>query len=415
MSDGNNLPTGEQDILDRKRKFSIKDTKVIFGVCLLIGAIGISVFMLNITDPVTVPQAKPTLKPLSMDNDMLADDQYERFRAETKTLQDLGTQHNQQISDLTEQLRALQLQLNEKNKGVKSELMKELEKVKNQGQQDLNGSETEKPMFSYPDSPTLGSSHSPAKRFVQQTMANAEKEELVGGVTRITGVQHIKKVKKKGSKHYLPPGFMDATLLTGIDALTSKQGKQDIEQIFFRISTPAVLPNAVKQNLTGCFVVANANGNLAKERVQVRAVNLSCMSADGSTYIDEKILGFVTDKSDGKRDLVGNVVNKQGSQMSWVLAASFIGELGNSATLNSFETNQNLLGTSATLDPSKMVSRSFGAGVQDASQSYKDIILDYIKQAGPVVEMGPAKQATLFLQEGVMLNVMEREAENNAT
>lgn len=412
MSDELNNSSEHQDILDRDNKFSIKDTKVIIGTSLLAAAIGIAIFILKITDPVTVPPAKPTLKPLSMDGNMLADDQYEKFRAETTSLHDLGKNHEQELSEMRKELEALKLQLKEGKTVPKSDLLQEIDKVKQQGKLNIEGASNEKPMFSYPDPPTH--TQSPAKRFVQQTMANAEKEELIGGVTKVAGIQYIKKEKKKGSRHYLPPGFMKASLLTGIDALTSKEGKQDVESIFFRISTPAVLPNAVKQNLTGCFVVANANGNLAKERVQVRAINLSCMSADGSTYVDEKILGFVSDESDGKRDLVGNVVNRQGSQMSWLLAASFIGELGNSASLSAFDTNQNVLGTSTTLDPSKTVTRSLGAGVQDASQSYKGIILDYLKQAGPVVEMGPGKEATLFLQEGVWLNVMETEAENNA-
>ena len=415
MNNGNNDNAAETDILDRERKFSIKDMKVIILVSIIAGVIGVSIFMINITDPVVVPQAKPELKPLSMDDDMLAEDQYERFKAETKTLQSLGKNHEQELSELREELDSLKLQLTKSSNGSKSELSREIDKVKKQAQMDMGNNDSERPKFSYPEPPN--STQSPAKRFVQQTMASTEKEELIGGVTQIKGVTFVKKEKKKVSRFYLPPSFMDATLLTGIDALTSKQGKDDIEQIFFRISTPAVLPNSVKQNFTGCFVVANGNGNLAKQRVQVRAVNLSCMSEDGKTYIDEKVIGFVTDQSDGKRDLVGNVVSKQGSQFGWVIAASIIGKGGESAALNSFETNQNVLGSTSSLNTSKIGSRSLGAAVQDSSETYKDLILEYLKQAGPVVEMGPGKKATMFLQEGVWLNVRQREGqgENNAS
>ena len=58
--------------------------------------------------------------------------------------------------------------------------------------------------------------------------------------------------------------------MTGFDAATSGNGKNDPEPLLIRVQTPAVLPNDIKANLAGCFVVAEAVGRLDKERADVR-------------------------------------------------------------------------------------------------------------------------------------------------
>ena len=61
------------------------------------------------------------------------------------------------------------------------------------------------------------------------------------------------------------------------------------------------------------------------------------------------------------------------------------------------------------LDTDSVGKRSLGASVQSSAESYKDIIMEYIKQSGPVIEVGPLKDATIFIQKGVYLEIIERE------
>jgi conjugal transfer pilus assembly protein TraB len=61
---------------------------------------------------------------------------------------------------------------------------------------------------------------------------------------------------KKGRTVYLPPSFMEAQLLTGFDASTFGRGTNNPEPLLLRIQTPAVLPNDIKANLSGCFVIS---------------------------------------------------------------------------------------------------------------------------------------------------------------
>ncbi len=83
---------------------------------------------------------------------------------------------------------------------------------------------------------------------------------------------------------------MEAQLLTGFDASTSGKGSTNPEPLLLRIQTPAVLPNDIKANLSGCFVIAEAVGRLDKERADVRLVSLSCLSNEGKAIIDAPVI-----------------------------------------------------------------------------------------------------------------------------
>jgi len=130
--------------------------------------------------------------------------------------------------------------------------------------------------------------------------------------------------KKKVRTVYLPPSFMEAKLLTGFDASTSGKGTNNPEPLLLRIQTPAVLPNDIKANLKGCFVIAEAVGRLDKERADVRLVSLSCLSDEGRAIIDTPIKGFVTD-SDSKVGLAGRVVSRMGAATARSIVAGFFG------------------------------------------------------------------------------------------
>ena len=396
----------EDDVLDRDARFSLKDKKWMFMGVGMILAVVLVWLMVAITNPQKNIKPKPTLSPLSIDNSMLGDDEYEKFKDAVKTQGEVDESQQEEIQTLRSELARM-----------RKEFGSNLEKFNQAAKEHMETGKSDAGDFRYPEPPekpvksrdtTLTDDFNKIKRTSGKALS-VEQERLVGGLGHIQGLPEPVQKQKKTERYYLPPSFFDAKLLTGIDALTSKQGKENLEQIFFMVDAPAVLPNYIKKDLSGCFVVANAHGNLAKERVQVQAVNLSCLSSDGNAVIDEKILGFVTDEGDGKRDLAGNVVSRDASKLSWLFAASVVAEVGNSVNLSSFEQRNNVLGTSTVLNTDKLGERAVGASISSGAHSYKDIILEYIKQSGPVVEIGPLKNATIFVQQGVWLNVKQRE------
>ncbi len=168
--------------------------------------------------------------------------------------------------------------------------------------------------------------------------------------------------KKKGRTVYLPPSFMEAKLLTGFDASTSGKGTNNPEPLLLRIQTPAVLPNDIKANLSGCFVIAEAVGRLDKERADVRLVSLSCLSNEGKAVIDTQVKGFITD-SDSKVGLSGRVVSRMGAATARTIVAGFFGGMGDMLKSAATTQSTSALGTTTTINSDQIAKYSIVSAV----------------------------------------------------
>ena len=212
--------------------------------------------------------------------------------------------------------------------------------------------------------------------------------------------------KKKGRTVYLPPSFMEAKLLTGFDASTSGNGSSNPEPLLLRIQTPAVLPNDIKANLKGCFVIAEAVGRLDKERADVRLVSLSCLSNEGKAIIDTQIKGFVTD-SDSKVGLSGRVVSRMGAATARTIVAGFFGGMGDMLKATATTQSVSPLGTTTSVDSAQIAKYSLGGGLSEGARSLHDFYLSLAKQATPVIEVGASKKITVIISEGKELEIRE--------
>jgi len=213
--------------------------------------------------------------------------------------------------------------------------------------------------------------------------------------------------KKKGRTVYLPPSFMEASLLTGFDAATSSGAKGgNSEPLLLRIQTPAVLPNDIKANLSGCFVIAEAVGRLDKERADVRLVSLSCLSNEGSAVIDTPIKGFVTD-SDSKVGLSGRVVSRMGAATARAIIAGFFGGAGEALKAAATTTSSSVLGTTNSVEASQIGKYAIGGGLSEGANTLQDFYMDLAKQTTPVIEVAATKKITVIVSEGKDLEIKD--------
>ena len=210
--------------------------------------------------------------------------------------------------------------------------------------------------------------------------------------------------KKKTRTIYLPPGFMKARLLTGIDALASRDATSNPEPLIARVQAPAVLPNDVKANLAGCFVIGNATGSLAKERVEVQLVSLSCVDFEEHSVVDQPVKGFFVD-TDGKKGLSGKVVTRAGASLARAFIAGTISGISQSVENTFGNTSTSALGTVRTLDAGDAAKTGISGGLSKSSDKLTDFYLDLARQAGPIVEVGAAKDVVVVIQEGVTLEI----------
>lgn len=210
--------------------------------------------------------------------------------------------------------------------------------------------------------------------------------------------------KKKNRTIYLPPGFMKARLLTGIDALASRDATSNPEPLIARVQAPAVLPNDVKANLAGCFVIGNATGSLAKERVEVQLVSLSCVDFDERSVVDQPIKGFFVD-TDGKKGLSGKVVTRAGAALARAFIAGTISGFADSVDNSFGDVSTSALGSVRTLNAGDAAKSGLAGGLSKSSDKLTDFYLDLARQAGPIVEVGAAKDVVVVIQEGVSLEI----------
>jgi len=204
--------------------------------------------------------------------------------------------------------------------------------------------------------------------------------------------------------------IVTSKLLTGFDASTSGKGTNNPEPLLLRIQTPAVLPNDIKANMAGCFVIAEAVGRLDKERADVRLVSLSCLSNEGKAIIDTQVKGFVTD-SDSKVGLSGRVVSRMGSATARTIVAGFFGGMGDMLKSAATTQSTSALGTTTTIDSSQVAKYSIGGGLSDGAASLQEFYLSLAKQATPVIEVGAAKEITVIVSEGKELEIKEFESD----
>ncbi|MGK7346035.1 MAG: TraB/VirB10 family protein [Candidatus Nitrospinota bacterium M3_3B_026] len=239
-----------------------------------------------------------------------------------------------------------------------------------------------------------------------------EGPEYVGGIEFVSAPAAKEKPgektadKKKEETIYLPPSFMEASLISGLDAPTVENAKGNPMPALLRVKAPAVLPNRVKANLKGCFVIASGYGDLAAERAYLRLDTLSCISKNGGSVIDQQVKGFVVDV-DGKIGLRGRVVSKMGSTIARSMVAGFFGGVGDVLRLSGTTTSTSALGTTQMYDTEKLAEIGIGSGLGQAAKEIQKFYLELARQTMPVIEVGATKQVTLVIQEGADLKIRD--------
>ena len=236
---------------------------------------------------------------------------------------------------------------------------------------------------------------------------------VIGGIEVVSTPHGISSAKADQKKNtiYLPPSFMKATLLSGVAAPTVTGGKVSPVPMLFKIDNLAILPNEVRADLKGCFVVAEGTGNLATERVQTRLLNLSCVTQGGAAIIDQTVKGFVVD-ADGQVDLKGNPVAKMGMHLARVGLAGLLGGLAEgieqSAYVESYSPATGVSSSTLSDDAGAIAKLSVGRGLANSAKELQKFYIELAQQTMPVLEVGPTKKVNIVISEGVTLEIQKQ-------
>jgi conjugal transfer pilus assembly protein TraB len=203
---------------------------------------------------------------------------------------------------------------------------------------------------------------------------------------------------------FVPAGtFIPGMLLTGIDAPCGARAQSGPHPVLIRLQDLSFLPNEVRQDWKGCFVLGEGYGELSSERAYIRLINLSCVDKQNDKVLDMPIKGYVADQ-DSKNGLRGEVVSKQGVFVARTLMAAFV-----EGVAEGFNRSQQTIVTtdSGTVSSNEIDNFSdgfrtgFSSGASDAAKKLSDFYMDLAEDIFPVIEIGGQRHLTLILTEGI--------------
>jgi len=102
-----------------------------------------------------------------------------------------------------------------------------------------------------------------------------------------------------------------------------------------------------------------------------------------------------------------HVVSRAGSLLASAVFAKTVEGFANVAAQGGYETNTSALGSVQTLKSDEMAKTAVTQGVAGGISELGTYLLDLAKQTSPVLETGPGKEVTLFIQETAELEIKE--------
>jgi conjugal transfer pilus assembly protein TraB len=380
--------------LDHKRKRSLT-LAVVFGSVLVIGGIGY-----QLRTPEAPPPAQPKVKPLVNEREMFEKSLYEENRRE------LG-KRDAQVESLRKRLEEIEVQKDVEQQGTMPPPLP-APNTGRQGEVAVMAAGATPPLPVYP--PPAPGTYYPSSSIDRIPPPPAPDQPAIEyGDISVTsspasfGTKETDK-KKESQGVYLPPSFMAATLLSGLDAPTVEDAKGNPVPVLLRVKDLAVLPNSIKADLKGCFAIAEGYGNLSTERANLRLISLSCLSRKGESVIDQKVKGFVVDQ-DGKIGVRGKVVAKMGSMIARSMIAGFFGGMGEALASSYTVQSTSALGTTSSVPPADIAKYGAANGVGSVFKDVSKFYLDLARQTMPVIEVGATRDLTLVIEEGITLEI----------
>jgi conjugal transfer pilus assembly protein TraB len=203
---------------------------------------------------------------------------------------------------------------------------------------------------------------------------------------------------------YVPSAsFFSVSLLTGLDAPTGNKAKNQPSPLALRVQDLSWLPNEVRQNVRGCFLLAEGIGELSTERVNIRGMTISCVNNDGERVIDQKLLGYVAD-SDGKAGMRGEVVSKAGKLLAETMKVGFIQGLGEFFQFNARSltvTDSGAISSPKSDDLGNAFLGGASSGIGRALDKVASYYMSLAEEIFPVIQVGATRAATFVVTQGV--------------
>jgi len=199
---------------------------------------------------------------------------------------------------------------------------------------------------------------------------------------------------------YIPPSFMRAVMLNGVDAPTGGNAQSNTMPVLLEVIEDATLPNRFRAAVRNCFILGDSYGDLSSERLLIRLTRMSCVSEDGGA-IDVRVSGYINGP-DGKVGVRGILVTKTGQLMANTLIAGLISGFGQALALTGQQQNTTINGavTSTVTNP---WTTGFGAGVSKSFNTVADYWIKMAEKIFPVVSVESGTVVDVVFSRGTTI------------
>ena len=369
------------------------------------------------------PHAQPQTKVIAWDSafgkNFTDKDNQSALKAQQIALDDLAKDNKKLINEVSAQQKTLdhnKHQLNEALQGQVSQLRSEMQLMKSyyeqvlteirQAQIDAKANEPN-PINKRHDSFSGAQNHptEPSTSPDHQYEENESHEEFLTFHISMTDKATIQgeDTHKKTIQNYVPTGsFCRAVILGGADANAGVNGQSNTTPINFKILDNCHLPNGKRSKLKGAFVTAAVFGDISSERGEIKLDRLSYIDANGD-ILDISVEGTAFDVG-GKAGIRGIPVLKNGKIVQMAGTSGLFSGLGDAAKSYAQTQSVSALGSTTTLDPSKVPLYGAGSGLNTAFAKISDYYLKLADQYHPIVELRPGAVVDLLFLKGFSLD-----------
>jgi hypothetical protein len=196
----------------------------------------------------------------------------------------------------------------------------------------------------------------------------------------------------------LPAGsYVKAKILTGVDV---PEGKT--YPVLMVLDFSYVAPNDHKIDLSGCFMIAKAEGDLSTERVQMQATKMSCVSKKGKMF-EREVNGFIADDKDGNFAMQGHVNSKQGRVATMAFMASVVDGVGKAVQAAQTTQSVNPLGGSSSVLTGDSTKYMVAGGASNAAGMVAQWYLQQAQSLAPTVAVGSGRDVWIVMKDKVNL------------
>ncbi|PMM38678.1 hypothetical protein BCT58_00965 [Vibrio lentus] len=210
-----------------------------------------------------------------------------------------------------------------------------------------------------------------------------------------------RKRDKRTDSNYVPAGsFVTAVMTGGADANAGVSGQSSTSPVLFEMLNGGFLPNGKHTKLKGCTMTGSAYGDISSSRGIVRGDRLSCVRKDGSVLdipVEATVFNY------GKNGIAGTAIMRNSKIIQSAGIAGVLAGLGNAATGMSQTQSVSALGSTTSVDPSKVGLNVLGTATSEVASKLSDYYLKLAEQYHPDIEIRQGAVVNIVFLKGFPL------------